>query len=128
MSTRSRTALAGLVLVGGWLGAAAVLSLPRGGRAAESDSQYADPHEDEMVDEAQKAQEADVPVATVKTPSSSRGMPKTPPPAVKKEDLLKLDKKLDQILQNQQTILQKFDVIMDELRIIKVRATLRNSS
>ena len=29
----------------------------------------------------------------------------------------------DEILRNQQTILQKFDAVMDELRIIKVRAS-----
>ncbi|MBI2495180.1 MAG: hypothetical protein HYW10_01210 [Candidatus Omnitrophica bacterium] len=34
-----------------------------------------------------------------------------------------LMKKLDQILANQQTILQKFDAVMEELRIIKVRTT-----
>ena len=36
----------------------------------------------------------------------------------------RLESKLDQILANQQTILQRFDQIMEELRIIKVRATL----
>ncbi|MBI3011836.1 MAG: hypothetical protein HYY58_05055 [Candidatus Omnitrophica bacterium] len=39
-----------------------------------------------------------------------------------------LMKKLDQILANQQTILQKFDEVMEELRIIKVRTTIRTSS
>lgn len=39
-----------------------------------------------------------------------------------------LEDKLDQILSNQQLILQKFDAVMEELRIIKVRATLRGSS
>ena len=32
-----------------------------------------------------------------------------------------VDQKLDDILANQQAILQKFDAIMEELRIIKVR-------
>ncbi len=32
------------------------------------------------------------------------------------------------ILANQQTILQKFDAVMEELRIIKVRASLRGGS
>lgn len=35
-----------------------------------------------------------------------------------------LDKKLNEILAAQQTILQKLDAVMEELRIIKVRATL----
>ena len=39
-----------------------------------------------------------------------------------------LEKKLDQILANQETILQRFDQVMEELRIIKVRATLRGGS
>ena len=33
--------------------------------------------------------------------------------------------KLDQVLDNQQKILAKFDEVMEELRIIKIRATLR---
>lgn len=36
----------------------------------------------------------------------------------------KLAAKLDQVLANQDTILQRFDDVMEELRIIKVRATL----
>ena len=39
-----------------------------------------------------------------------------------------IEKKLDEILANQQTILQRFDQVMEELRIIKVRATLRSGS
>ena len=39
-----------------------------------------------------------------------------------------LEGKLDEVLANQQTILQKFDMVMEELRIIKVRATLRTGS
>lgn len=39
-----------------------------------------------------------------------------------------LEKKLDEILANQKTILQRFDQVMEELRIIKVRATLRSGS
>lgn len=39
-----------------------------------------------------------------------------------------IESKLDDILANQQAILQKFDAIMEELRIIKVRATLRAGS
>ena len=38
----------------------------------------------------------------------------------------KILSKLDEILANQHTILQKFDAIMEELRIIKVRATPRS--
>ena len=35
-----------------------------------------------------------------------------------------IDRKLDEILAKQETILQKFDAIMEELRIIKIRTTL----
>ena len=34
-----------------------------------------------------------------------------------------IERKLDEILSNQQTILQRFDAVMEELRIIKVRST-----
>jgi len=40
-----------------------------------------------------------------------------------KSDVAVLEKKLNQVLANQQTILQKLDAMMEELRIIKVRAT-----
>lgn len=40
-----------------------------------------------------------------------------------KSESRSLDKKLDEILANQQSILQKLDAVMEELRIIKVRAT-----
>ena len=36
----------------------------------------------------------------------------------------RIEQKLDQILSNQQTILQRFDQVMEELRIVKVRATM----
>ena len=39
-----------------------------------------------------------------------------------------IEKKLDEILANQAAILQRFDQVMEELRIIKVRATLRGGS
>lgn len=42
-------------------------------------------------------------------------------------ELARLEEKLDEIIANQQTILGKFDAIMEELRIIKVRATLHGS-
>lgn len=38
-------------------------------------------------------------------------------------DAASIEKKLDQILANQQAILSRFDAVMEELRIIKVRAT-----
>ena len=63
--------------------------------------------------------------------ASSATKPSTPSQEAKDA---KLEKKLDEIvanqqtiLQNQQTILQKFDAVMEELRIIKVRATLAGS-
>ena len=39
-----------------------------------------------------------------------------------------VDKKLDEILANQETIFKRFDQVMEELRIIKIRATSRGSS
>ncbi len=40
-----------------------------------------------------------------------------------KDQNAQIERKLDEILSNQQTILQRFDAVMEELRIIKVRAT-----
>ena len=40
-------------------------------------------------------------------------------------DVKPLEAKLNQILENQEKILQRFDQVMEELRIIKIRATLR---
>ena len=40
-----------------------------------------------------------------------------------KSDPRVLEKKLEEVLATQQTILQKLDELMEELRIIKVRAT-----
>ena len=37
----------------------------------------------------------------------------------------KIEEKLNQILENQQKILARFDQVMEELRIVKIRATLR---
>lgn len=36
-----------------------------------------------------------------------------------------LEQKLDEILAKQETILQKFDAVMEELRIIKVRTSIQ---
>jgi hypothetical protein len=43
-------------------------------------------------------------------------------------DASRIESKLDEILSGQEAILNKFDVVMEELRIIKVRATLRGGS
>ena len=40
-----------------------------------------------------------------------------------KSDITALEKKLTEVLANQQLMLQKLDAMMEELRIIKVRAT-----
>lgn len=45
-----------------------------------------------------------------------------------KEKDAQIEQKLDQILANQQAILQKFDAMMEELRIIKVRTTINRGS
>ena len=38
-----------------------------------------------------------------------------------------IDEKLNQVLANQQALLQKFEAIKEELRIIKIRATSRGA-
>lgn len=60
---------------------------------------------------------------------------KQPSAAESTSDEARVDRKLKEILANQEkilanqdTILQKFDAIMEELRIIKVRATIRSGS
>ena len=40
-----------------------------------------------------------------------------------KIDSAAIERKLDAVLSNQQTILQKLDAVMEELHIIKIRAT-----
>lgn len=42
--------------------------------------------------------------------------------------LNELQRKLDEVLANQASILGRFDAVMEELRIIKVRATIRGGS
>ena len=37
----------------------------------------------------------------------------------------RIEQKLDQIVANQAEILQRFDAVMEELKIIKIRASLR---
>ncbi len=59
--------------------------------------------------------------------SSHKGETNTEEVAVEKK-LREILKNQEQILANQTTILQKFDAVMEELRIIKVRATLRGGS
>ncbi len=38
-------------------------------------------------------------------------------------DVASIDKKLQTLLENQQLILQKFNAVMEELRIVKIRCT-----
>ena len=64
-------------------------------------------------------------------PASSRSSVKQ---QVSSADIARLEKRLNEVLanqktmlENQQAILQKFDAVMEELRIIKVRATLAGS-
>lgn len=47
-------------------------------------------------------------------------------PGVTKAEFAALEKKVDQILQNQQAMFQRFDAVMEELRIVKVRALINN--
>ena len=44
-------------------------------------------------------------------------------PRESKSELKALERKLDQVLANQQTILRQLETMMEELRIIKIRAT-----
>ncbi len=63
---------------------------------------------------------------------SSRSTTKTsaskPNPGDERAELVHLDEKLDRILANEEQILKKFDEIMEELRIIKVRASIRGGT
>ena len=47
---------------------------------------------------------------------------------VSKAELTKIERRLDEALASQGQLLQKFDVAMEELRIIKVRATTSSRS
>lgn len=57
---------------------------------------------------------------------SSRGG--TKPSAGSSHGEVPLEETLDRILANQEIMLQKFDAVMEELRIIKVRSSLRSGS
>ena len=48
--------------------------------------------------------------------------------AVNQAELAKLEKRLDEVLASQEQVLQKFDAAMEELRIIKIRATTSSRS
>ena len=58
-----------------------------------------------------------------RSPRASAGKPEQT--AEQKIDQKALEKKLDQILENQQKILKRFDEVMAELQIVKTRATIR---
>ena len=68
--------------------------------------------------------------ALSQAPAQHRNAPRASPYMTttpkKKDNTATLEKKLDEILQNQQALLKKFDAVMEELRIIKVRATARS--
>ena len=44
-------------------------------------------------------------------------------PKSEESDITRIERKLDEIIATQQTILSKFDAVMEQLRIIKVRST-----
>ncbi len=46
-------------------------------------------------------------------------------PVASSESSAKVLQKLDQILEHQQQMLKRFDEVMEELKIIKIRATMR---
>ena len=57
--------------------------------------------------------------------SSAKATGTKPSPDDQRAELVRLDEKLDRVLTNQERILKKFDEVLEELRIVKVRATLR---
>ena len=72
-------------------------------------------------------------VATAVEPRTSRAAGATASEsasdhATVEKKLREILKNQEQVLANQATILQKFDAVMEELRIIKVRATIRGGS
>ena len=87
------------LLLSAWVGIALVVVVPAGSLAAE--------------------QRADS--------SSHKDEARTEDVAVEKK-LREILKNQEQILANQTIILQKFDAVMEELRIIKIRATIRGGS
>jgi len=86
-----------------------------------------------QLSQASSDEEAAPPMTTRRTPTrhstkkSASESHETPsdPMSRRLEEILDTQKT---ILANQQTILQKFDAVMEELRIIKVRASLRGGS
>ena len=60
--------------------------------------------------------------------SSAKKSPSKTEEADIEKRLKEILKNQEQILANQSAILQKFDAVMEELRIIKVRATIRGGS
>ena len=74
----------------------------------------------------------EIPVQQEETAPSSARASRSPGKGTrenaKETESSRMEKKLDEILANQTAILQRFDAVMEELRIIKVRATLRSGS
>ena len=64
--------------------------------------------------------------AQAEAPSRSSRPPRVPSAGETggEVDTKKLDAKLDQILANQEKLFQRLDEVMEELKIVKVRATL----
>ncbi len=70
---------------------------------------------------------AETKAAAAAKAAAKQSEPQVENPAVEKK-LKEILKNQEQILANQQTILEKFAAVMEELRIIKVRATIRGGS
>ena len=62
------------------------------------------------------------------TRSTAKTSASKPSPGDERAELVHLDEKLDRILANEEQIMKKFDEMMEELRIIKVRASIRGGS
>lgn len=68
----------------------------------------------------------DRPLTRSSRPARAATAPSLPAEASDERSFDRLEDKLDRVLANQEAILKKFEQVMEELRIIKVRATIRS--
>lgn len=76
---------------------------------------------DETASDEESQPHTQAPPAPVVTMTVTSPPPRPPAAA----DIAKLEQKLNEILQHQAQILQRLDQVMEELRIVKIRATVR---
>ena len=110
-------------------GAASAFAAENAATGSDQDDQSEQPVS-EVTGETPLRQEAPPePVVTTATPST-RTRSSTParasrPTTATATENAKLEQKLNDILQHQQDILTRLDQVMEELRIVKIRATIR---